>query len=232
MSGSLTTNALIVDNATVNLNTGGNTLSLTSGGADVGVTPTGSLTFSGNLAGSGAADFDLSIGGSANFQNGSIVADGDIVLAGGGTMAASNLTITPGGGDFTVSGTSISPGGDGGIGTVTVDGDMGGTGTWIFDAVDISTSDLVNVTGELDVSGFVLNLSGAATGANLINPIIIANYGNASEPAPFFNVLNLPAGKRIDYNFNGNSIAIVPEVTYAFPLLLAFLPLMGRRSRK
>jgi hypothetical protein len=118
-----------------------------------------------------------------------------------------------------------------------VDGNLtssGNSATWVFDALGTNDADLVTVGGNLDVSGFTLDLAGVSASALASNaPIPIATYGSLSG-GQFGGLSNVPAGRFIDYNFNGtNTVAlVVPEATHFAPLLGALVPLLGLRRRR
>ncbi|MFM7075160.1 MAG: PEP-CTERM sorting domain-containing protein, partial [Planctomycetaceae bacterium] len=143
----------------------------------------------------------------------------------GGVLEVDNVIVAPGGtlaGDASVVGrVSVATGGviapgdgtAGSIGTLSVTGDVdfspavGGFGLLEID-IDGLLSDMLSVSGNLDLSGATLDLNfiGPPTGM----AYLIADYGTLT--GTFGTVVDLPAGWHVDYTFGGmNRIAVVPE---------------------
>lgn len=115
-----------------------------------------------------------------------------------------------------------------------VSGNLTGTGTWVFD-VSPGTDPFIEVVNGLNVDGITLDIPATGfAGAHPSSPVILAEYGTLSG-TDFANHSSIPLlpGQRIVYDFNGDTqIAIVPELAYASPLLVALLPLFVARSRR
>ncbi len=236
------------NNAAVTLATGSNSLTLGNNTSPaINIASGSSLAFSGKIVG-GTSDFtdlNFNIDGAASFS-GTIMNSGySIDLTGSGETTLTNTTVASslsvGNGstlkgtgtvqeNFSMAGGTLSPGTTG-AGTMNVTGNVSGSGTWVFDAVDASNRDLLNVTGNLDVSGFTLNLSGTPSIAS--GPIVIGTYGG-NLTGQFSSVSGLGPGQSISYSGGQIAItaAIIPEVTNIIPLSLAFLPLVTMRNRR
>jgi hypothetical protein len=120
-------------------------------------------------------------------------------------------------------------------GNVAGDGDGG---TWVLDLIASPDSGGFINAQSLDITNINLQASNVPTGASGSNPVILATYQPGQLVGSDFKNgwagLTLGPNQRIDYSFNGNSIAIVPEPSLALPILAGFLPLFGfrRRSRR
>ena len=183
---------------------GGGAIELSS----ASVTSGSGITVSGNT--------DLTLGGATNIQGNTQVGGGSALLGSG------NIS-----GNLNIDGV-LSPG-ESGNGLISVNGDLTGSGAWLFDAVDSGNRASVSVSEQLDISQFTLSVSGQNSGSS--GPIIIANYGSLTG-GQFSDVTGLLPGQQIDYNFMGNQIAIVPEVSRILPVALAFIPVLFLRSRR
>jgi len=164
-------------------------------------------------------------GNRAVVTNGGVLEVDNVIVAPGGTLAGNASVI---GTVSVASGGTLAPGDGtaGSIGTLTVNGavdfapSVGGLGLLEID-IDGSSSDLLVVTGNLDVTGTTIDL-------NFLGPVfrfehVIAEYGTLS--GTFGSVVNLPSGWFVDYHFGGlNRIAIVPEPS---ALVLAGLGIAG-----
>lgn len=192
---------------------------------------------------------DFQIDGAASFSGTLTNAQGSINLTGtgqttlvstqvesslnvGGSTLRGSGTVT---GNLSLNGGTLSPGVNG-SGTMTVTGAVSGSGTWVFDVVDSSTTDLINVTGAggtLDVSGFTLNLSAPAQ-ASAGDRIVIASYPANTSAGQFSSVSGLGGNWEMDYNTAGEIaiVSTIPEATNIIPLSLAFLPLLSMRNRR
>jgi len=126
------------------------------------------------------------------------IASGNVSVGGAGTLEG-NGTI---GGAVTSAGT-ISPGSS--AGTLTVTNDVTITGDYLAE-IDGTNSDLLDVSGNLDISSATLDIDVLAGGATE-QVYLIASYGSLT--GTFSSVQNLPAGFQLDYAFGGNNIAII-----------------------
>ena len=118
------------------------------------------------------------------------------------------------------------------VGSLTATG-LGGSLDTEYDS-DAETIDLVNVTGNLDLTN--LDVSFADIGASSLSgtSYIFATYGSLTG-TQFANISGLPANFTINYAFGGNNIALVNPIpepgTIALGLLCLF-GLGGVRNRK
>jgi fibronectin-binding autotransporter adhesin len=247
--GGITTGTLPTANATITLS-GGTVGAAADWSSSMAMTVSGSTTIkaadssgtahnislSGNLSGNGSLTKSgggkLTLG-SAGYTGATRVTAG--VLEVNGTLATNSVTVDSG---TTLQGTGVitnsvsiaghlAPAGAG-IGKLTAGSATFGTGS----SLDInlsasSVSDVLAITGALDISNVTLNLSGTADSTTYV----IATYAGTLTGS-FFDV---PIGYTIDYGTRQNSkisvTAAVPE-----PVVGAFLPgmllLLGRRSRR
>ena len=116
--------------------------------------------------------------------------------------------------------------------SLTVNGNADIDGEWLFDVASLSDSDLLTVSGNIDLGAdSIFTINGPTAGASPSNPIIIAQYGTRTGEFNPNSITGLGPGQSIDYAFNGNQIAIVPEPSRILPVLLGFLPLLVLRRR-
>jgi fibronectin-binding autotransporter adhesin len=181
---------------------------------------------SGNLSGGitkvGAGT--LTLGGVNTYTGLTDVQVGTLALTGslaGGANVASGATLKGTGSiaGAVVAAGSVQPGMS--IGTLTVSGNATISGS--LDVEYNSSTDQIDmlaVSGQLDLSGGTISFSDiAATSVPLDQPAyVFATYGTLVGSTP--TVTGLPAGYTVNYAYNGNSIALVPE-----PSTLALLAL-------
>ncbi|MDZ7620675.1 MAG: hypothetical protein U1E05_27040 [Patescibacteria group bacterium] len=122
------------------------------------------------------------------------------------------------------SGTGFTPGGSS-VGTSFIDGNYTlASGTWDmqFDGSN-SMSDLVQVSGALNLSGATALDVGLLSAVTPGQTFVIASYGSLTGQFSVENLSALPNGSFVDYAYLGNSIAvtIIPEPSSL--LLLACL---------
>ena len=182
------------------------------------------LTISGDLGTS------LEFEGSGELSANSIVSNIETTVVSGASALIADSVIND---NFTVeSGAEFSLG-SAGVTTLEVNGDATVNGNWVFDVAEsgfAAQSDILDVSGGLDLSGSFLEIQGSTLGASSSNPIILAEYDSLT--GFFGGVSGLAPGQYIDFNFNGNNqIAIVPEPSRVFPILAGFLPLLVLRRR-
>ena len=140
------------------------------------------------------------------------------VLAGGGTISgdlvvSDGAKLSPGGGikTFTVQGTSTLGG------TVAVE--LDGTGDGSADLLDTGAL-IIDSTAKLDLA-VLPNLDDEA--------YIFARYDSLQGEFLSSNVTGLPGDRYIDYHYNGNQIAVVPEPAV---LAMAGWPMLLLRRRR
>ncbi len=184
---------------------------------------TGALTYAGNtLINSGTLLFNSNLPPSlgAVVQVGNPLISGTAVLGGNGRI----------GRDVIVSRfAEIAPGNS--IGTLAIGGDVrfdtGGVLRIELKGGEMALSDLLQVDG-------VLNISKATVVFAELSPLthpayVFASYGTLE--GRFAEVMGLPEGYWIDYAYNGNQIALVPEPA-AFALALALLAVLLAARRR
>ncbi|RYD20694.1 MAG: hypothetical protein EOP88_14050 [Verrucomicrobiaceae bacterium] len=216
--------SLNVQSGGLRMDTNGNTITVTQG-----------LAGAGGVEKSGAGTLKLT--GVSTFGGASTVSAG--TLLNNGSLGSTAVTVSTGaffGGTGTGTNTvTINAGGtlaagDGGIGSLTVAAaDIDGTLAVETNGSGAGTIDLLNVTGQLDISGATLSFTNI--GSALDDAVyILATYG--SLLGTFANV-NTPSGYTLNYAFGGNSIALVaiPETSTALLGSLALLAAMKRRRR-
>lgn len=188
----------------------------------------------GNRAGAGAATANLNLSGgtlrATNLNRGSNTPTANFTWTGGTlSVASSNLPAVNQNGPASI----LSPG-LATVATSSFGGDYALTsGSWNIDITGAGTSDVVNVTGLLDLSGIndALNIS-VVSGTVTDQPFIIATYGSLLGTFNNTDLSALPAGYEVIYDYNGNSIAIaVPEPGALGLIAMAIMPLLRRRRR-
>lgn len=212
------TNALTVAN---NISGSG---SVNLGSSGISGTGTQIVTYTGNATYTGVTNINsgtLLVNGSSTGGNTYTVASG-ATLGGTGSIG-STITVN--------SGATLTGGTASGIGTLGLGSGVTLAGTYLAD-LNGATSDLLNVTGLLDISDGTLNLNALATpGASVY---VLASYGSLGG-SQFASVLNLPTGYGLDYTYNGNHIALVSTAIptpAALPAGLAMLGLLAVRRRR
>ncbi|MBN1588392.1 MAG: autotransporter-associated beta strand repeat-containing protein, partial [Pirellulales bacterium] len=208
------------------IDTNGFTDTITEGlvdgdGLDGGLTKLGDGTLI--LAGTSTYTGDTTVTAGALAVDGSIASD---VCVNSGAALLGNGTVT--GNVDVATGGSIGPGGS--IGTLTVDGDVSLCGTLDIEYnSETKAIDVLNVSGELDLSTATISFSDLGAGTFGCGPYVFATYGTlVGSPAI---EVDVPDGLRVDYAYLGNSIALVPEPSMLLLLasLLAFAAIRRRR---
>lgn len=240
-------NLEIVDGAVLGVRTGGATDFRSTGGGAFSVSGGVNAVNNGgggiiNAISNGTSTLQLDevvftggVGTSLSFEGGgALVVNNSVLTIASNVSSDATLQIT----DSIINGNlGVSDGGTlsvGGSGTsdLEINGDFNGDGNWLFDIASLSDTDFLDISGNVNLgSTSTLELSGSTSGATTSNPIILAQYdgllsGTFSNESVF-----LAPGQRIDYSFNGNQIAIVPEPSRMLPILLGFLPVMFLRAR-
>ena len=214
------TSYALTDTGLISANLGANSAALTKTGA-------GTAT----LAGTNAYTGGTNVNEGTLIVNGSVL--GAVNVAGGATLGGTGTV-----GGAVVSGI-LAPGGS--IGTLTIAGDatIGGKLLIEVDGAGAGSVDVLNV-GEL------LNITGATVEFDVLTDLddpfyVFASYGSLGG-TPFLDVLDLPPGYEIDYDFQKeNLIALVEKQAGDIPepVTMALLTLVAaglggyvRRRRK
>ncbi len=164
------------------------------------------------------------------FGGGSLAVNGELSGIFGVNVATGTTLRGTGSIDGLVSiadGATLAPGTS--IGTLSVaNADIGGTFQVEYDGGMI---DLLNVTGTLDITEATVEFVGI--GNDLSGIVVFATYGLLIG-TEFDQVIGLPDGYSIDYNYEGaNSLALVPEPsTYALLFGISILTVAVLRRRR
>jgi len=163
--------------------------------------------------------------------NGSItsdvsVADGAALMGNG--LVTGNVTVAANGGG---GGGRIAAGNS--IGTLTVDGDLTVTGTLDVEFNgETGAIDLLDVSGELDLTGGTLSFSNEVTELLAPGAYVFATYDTlVGNPAV---ELGLPTNCSVNYAYGGHSIALiaVPEPSMLVLAIAMAMALAGWRIRR
>ncbi len=209
---------------------------ISNGGTDpVGILKRGAGTLV--MAGNNTYDGLTEVAAGTLLVNGSHFGGGDYTVSGGTTLGG---TGTIGSAVLIASNAVMSPGNS--IGTFTTTNNFtfstGGVLQIELDHV-LAASDMLVVSGALDISGAILSLTNLGTGGDLAlldDTYIIAQYGSLIGDT-FFNhadVLGLlPTGYEIEYNYlGGNQIALVIPEPGAIAALLLGGVVVGALARR
>lgn len=161
--------------------------------------------------------------------SGSATGTGAVILEAGGVLAGTGI-VAPGTNAVTVRTTgAIAPGMS--IGTLTVDGDVVFESDSFFEVeFDATDSDLLAVSGALDVSGATLNLTDLGGGV-YANEYIIATYAGTLA-SPFAAVTgDLPANMTVFYDSGTIRLGVIPEPSALALVGLGVSALTLRRRR-
>lgn len=216
--------SLNVQSGGLRMDTNGNTITVTQGLSGAGgVTKSGAGTL--KLTGTSTFGGASTVSAGTLLNNGSLGSTAVTVSTGaffGGTGVGTNTVTINSGGTLAA--------GDGGIGSLTVAAaDIDGTLAVETNGSGAGTIDLLNVTGQLDISSATLSFTNI--GSALDDAVyVLATYGSLVGT---FASVNTPSGYSLDYAFGGNSIALVaiPETSSALLGGLALLAAMKRRRR-
>ena len=205
----------------------------------------GSGSFAGAISGAGGAlrkvgPGTLALDGSNSYTGPTVISDGTLLVNGvhdkagpytvgsGGTLGGTgtvhgNVTVGPEG--------YLSPGRS--VGRFLVFGDVGLEGTLLIDiqSLPVPGCDLLGVEGALDIT--MATVEFRTKGALSEPPYVFASY-RALIGDQFAQVVNLPDGYWVDYNFQGsNQIALVPEpATITLLGVAGVVVLVGRLGRR
>lgn len=208
-TGTATVNSMIsgAGGITIDDSDAGDTIRLTANNAYTGATAVASGV--------------LLIDGDQSGATGAVTVSGLGQLGGTGTVGgATNMDL----------GSELAAGTDGTTGTLRfANGLDSSDATWLVDIVSASDLDVVDVTGNLDLTGAQLTVSGSLSDGQ---PHVIATYSGTLTGTFAFD--NLPAGWSIDYSFGlaDNQIALVPEPGTIVPLAAILAPWIMRRRRQ
>lgn len=237
----LTINRVAGHNGTLEVNSTLNGVITGAGDITLKKVGSGTATIASTISGTGDVTVDdagdtirftanNSYSGTTTVTNGTLLIDGNQGGASGNVNVANGARL---GGDGTVggvttmaAGSQLAPGTNGTVGSLAfVNGLDASDATWLIDLAGIS-GDVVDVTGNLNISGSTLNVNGTSGG-----PIVIATYSGTLNGTFVFD--NLPAGWTVDYNYMGLSqIALVPEPGTVIPMVAMLTPWIMRRRRR
>jgi len=163
-------------------------------------------------------------------MNGTHTGGGAYTVASGATLAGTG-TIDIAANNMTVNGT-LSPGASiESLGVTAALVELNGTLFIEFDDTASQKIDLLNVTGNLDITDAALSLDDISfgdVGLDGVSSYIFATYTGSLLGAGAFDSDPLPAGYEVDYDFGGNNIALVPvPVPEPGTIVLASLGCIG-----
>lgn len=200
---------------------------------------TNNATIGGNLSivKTGAGTLDLF---SANTYSGATIVSNGVLAMNGTHVGGGQYTITDGAtlrgtgiieaAMHSLAGSTVAPGNS--IGTLTFNGDaeLDGTLKIELDGAGLGFSDVLVVTGALDISQTPLDFD--VLGSLNDAAYIFATYGSLVG-TEFASVQDLPTGYDVVYNYAGNNIALVIPEPPAFALsAIGFLLIAARLRRR
>ena len=212
--------------ATINLPAGGSSAILSNLGGtginDAGLTMNGGGTLI--LAGTNSYSNNTTVTSSSTLLlDGSYTGTGSFSVASGSTLGGKGSTV---GLVSILGGGSLSPGDSIntlGVGSAT----LAGTLNIELNDADPNVVDLLNDSGNLDISAATSAVTFNVTGTPSAAAYVFAKYGSLTGSA-FSAVNNLPAGYTIDYNYQGNNdIALVSAVPEPAAFVLAAIGCCG-----
>jgi autotransporter-associated beta strand protein len=238
-----------VINARLNILNGNDVFNVADGAQDIDLLVTngiGDISWWGGTAGiRKTGDGTMEVQGASNLGSSTSVEAGTLLV--NGTLSTTGVAVSSGatlGGTGSISadvdiaaGGTLAPGALG-IGTLTISGDVDLDGTLLvdLDGTGGGSSDLLVVTGDLDIGAGTVDFD---VGAALDDGVyVFASYGTLTGGAfgTVSGIPDLPAGTGsyvIDYAYGGNNIALVyvPEPATLALVGLGALALLARRRR-
>lgn len=173
--------------------------------------------------------------GTTTIDNGSLIINGrnlgggQYVLDAGGTLGGTGLIS---GALSVLAGGTLAPGNAGAIGQLTLNGDadLGGVLNIQLNSSGLGSSDLLSVTGTLDIGSATLDFDLLA-GALDDEAYVFATYGQLV--GTFDNILDPPPGYLINYSYGGNQIALViPEPSALVLFTVGAVAIVLRRRQR
>lgn len=169
----------------------------------------GTLLVNGTLGGPGA---------------GAVTVNSGATLGGDGSVSGA---VTAEAGSFVAPSSLLSSIGSLGLSSLDLDGSL------LIGWDSLANFDLLDVSGALNLlSGSTLTFSGSPANLTPGSVYVFANYDTLGGVPEFGTVNNLPDGFVIDYDYNGSSIALVPEPSTSLPAMLAAVGFVLRRRRR
>jgi len=235
----LFSDSIVMPMTVTNSQLGPSTLTIDNAGSNSFGGITDNATIGGNLSivKTGAGTLDLF---SANTYSGATIVSNGVLAMNGTHIGGGQYTIHDG---ATLCGTGIieaairslaggtvAPGNS--IGTLTINGnaELDGTLKIELDGADLGFSDVLVVTGALDISQALLDFD--VLGSLDDAAYIFATYGSLVG-TEFASVQDLPTGYDIVYDYAGNNIALVIPEPHAFALsAIGFLLIAARLRRR
>lgn len=182
----------------------------------------------GTVAFEGANDYttDTLVNSGGLLINGTTTGQGRYTVDGGATLGGTGTIGLASGETVTVNG-ALAPGES--IGTLGVNGDVVfGPGTLVVDVDDQGNSDLLEITGDLDLgdAGDAIQVNGTPAYDPRVWYTLVTYTGNLTGE---FNGLDLPS--RYSIRYEDGEILLVPEPASFVVLLLAGAALLRRRTQ-
>lgn len=168
----------------------------TGGGVTISSAGTSTLSIQGSVSATGNIDLTgysvQAIGSGISSTGGNVTINGaqGIFLTGGSSVSGNNISLTAAPG-VNLNGSTLKPGGIGGIGTLTINGNltMLGGATLALDVLNASTYDTVNISGTLTAStaAEIISVGDLSSGvvSGTLSPVLTA--GAIAGPALLFN---------------------------------------------
>ncbi|HOW71093.1 MAG TPA: autotransporter-associated beta strand repeat-containing protein [Phycisphaerae bacterium] len=206
-----TTHVSIASGATLDLNgtvqqiaslsgPAGSAVTLGAGQLTVG-SPSGSTQFAGTISGVGGSlvkdgNSTLTLSGTSTYTGNTIVQSGALLVNG---SIAGGLTVQAGG--------TVSP--SVGIGSLNVGGNASIAGLLKVE-YSASSIDLLNVGGQLNIAAATVDFESLGS-LNPTSTYVFVQY-DSLVGTRFASVVDQPPTHAINYHYNGNSMALVPDV--------------------